>query len=201
MQKFNFTSTSDSSNVSTKHNWKVLNSMTTNSEVAEVFLQESIRAFENMKKLADKTMAQLDDVHFHLTLDAESNSMEILIKHMHGNMISRWKDFLTSDGEKESRNRDGEFESKKLSREELVSLWEEGWNVLFHTLRSLKKSDVLSTIYIRGEAHSVLQAIQRQVSHYGYHVGQMVFLGKHLASDNWQTLSIARGKSQAFKPN
>ncbi|NEW06017.1 DUF1572 domain-containing protein [Paenibacillus sp. SYP-B3998] len=175
--------------------------MHTNEKVAEVFLQESIRAFESMKQLADKTLIQLEDEHFHQALDGESNSMEILIKHMHGNMLSRWTDFLTTDGEKEWRNRDGEFESKSFNRQELISLWEEGWQVLFGTLQSLTADDVLSLVMIRGEANTVLQAIQRQVSHYGYHVGQMVFLGKHLASNSWTTLSIPRGQSKAFKPN
>ncbi|MFD0694768.1 DUF1572 family protein [Paenibacillus sp. GCM10027628] len=175
--------------------------MTTEAQVAVVFLQESVSAFESMKKLADRTFTQLQDEHFYLTLDPESNSMEVLIKHMHGNMLSRWTDFLTTDGEKETRDRDGEFEGKRLGRDELVALWEEGWGVLFHALKTLTPDDVLRTIYIRGEGHTVLQAIQRQISHYGYHVGQMVFLGKHLASANWQTLSIARGHSKAFKPN
>ncbi|MBD0380526.1 DUF1572 family protein [Paenibacillus sedimenti] len=175
--------------------------MTVNAQVAEVFLQESIRAFESMKKLADRTLAQIQDEHFYQTLDPESNSMEVLIKHMHGNMLSRWTDFLTTDGEKETRDRDGEFEGSRLGREELVALWEEGWSVLFHAINSLTPEDMLRTIYIRGEGHTVLQAIQRQVSHYGYHVGQMVFLGKHFASADWQTLSIARGQSKAFNPN
>lgn len=165
------------------------------------FLKESIAAFESMKKLADRTMSQLEDAHFYETIDPESNSLEVLIKHMHGNMISRWTDFLTTDGEKPDRNRDGEFEAGRLPRAGLLRLWEEGWERLFQTLRSLTPEDVLRTVYIRGEAHTVLKAIQRQVSHYGYHVGQIVFLGKHLKSDDWQTLSIARGQSQAFKPN
>ncbi|SDN85304.1 Protein of unknown function [Paenibacillus sp. yr247] len=168
--------------------------------VADVFLQESIRAFENMKKLADNALAQADDSHFYQTLDEESNSLEVLIKHMHGNMLSRWTDFLTTDGEKETRERDGEFESSQHSREELISIWEEGWKVLFTALHALTPEDVLKTIQIRGEENSVLKAIQRQVSHYGYHVGQIVFLSKHWASHHWETLSIARGQSKSFKP-
>ncbi|UJF36135.1 DUF1572 family protein [Paenibacillus hexagrammi] len=167
----------------------------------EVFLQESIQAFESMKKLADKTMAQLEDGHFQYQLDAESNSLETMITHMHGNMLSRWTDFLTTDGEKESRDRDGEFEPKGLSRAELLELWEAGWGVLFTTLRSLQPDDVLKTVHIRQQPHTVIQAIQRQVSHYGYHVGQIVFLGKHLAGNHWNTLSIARGQSKSFRPH
>ncbi|WP_127488979.1 DUF1572 family protein [Paenibacillus ehimensis] len=161
-------------------------------QLGEEFLKESISAFDSMKKLADRTMSQLEDAHFYETIDPESNSLEILIKHMHGNMMSRWTDFLTTDGEKPDRNRDGEFEADRLPRTELLRLWEEGWERVFQTLRSLTPGDVLRTVYIRGEAHTVLKAIQRQVSHYGYHVGQIVFLGKHLKSDRWQTLSIPR---------
>lgn len=175
--------------------------MSDNTQVAQVFLLESIRAFENMKKLADKAFAQTEDAHFYLTLDEESNSLELLIKHMHGNMLSRWTDFLTTDGEKETRQRDDEFESSQYTRDELISLWEEGWKVLFDTLHTLTPDDVLRIVQIRGEGHSVLQAIQRQVSHYGYHVGQIVLLSKHWANSHWETLSIARGQSKAFKPS
>lgn len=174
--------------------------MTDQAKIADVFLQESIRAFQSMKKLGDKAFAQTDESFFYQTIDEESNSLEVLIKHMHGNMLSRWTDFLTSDGEKESRDRDGEFEGNRLSREELIALWEEGWQVVFATLRLLTSEDVLSLVRIRGENHTVLQAIQRQVSHYGYHVGQIVLLCKHWSSQNWQTLSIARGQSKLFKP-
>lgn len=174
--------------------------MSERQSLAELFLDETIRTFESMKKLADGAIAQLEDGQLYECLDPESNSMEILIKHMHGNMLSRWTDFLTSDGEKETRNRDGEFEGDRLPREGLLRLWEEGWGALFSALRSLTPDDLLKTVYIRGEPHSVVKAIQRQVSHYGYHVGQMVFLGKHLKSGSWKTLSIARGQSKAFKP-
>lgn len=171
------------------------------SQVAHVFLQESIRAFENMKKLADQAFAQAADEHFYQILDEESNSLEVLIKHMHGNMLSRWVDFLTSDGEKETRERDKEFESSRCSREELISLWEEGWKALFDALDALTPEDVLRIVRIRGQELTVIQGIQRQVSHYGYHVGQIVFLSKHFASQSWKTLSIARGQSKAFRPS
>lgn len=168
--------------------------------VNEVFLQESIQAFQSMKKLADKAMEQIEDSQFHHVLDKESNSLEVMILHMHGNMLSRWTDFLTSDGEKPTRDRDGEFEAKGLDRAALMELWEQGWAVLFDTLAHLKPEDMLRHVTIRGEAHTVIKAIQRQISHYGYHVGQIVFLSKHLSSHHWQTLSIARGQSRAFKP-
>ncbi|WP_036745473.1 DUF1572 family protein [Paenibacillus sp. UNC451MF] len=168
--------------------------------VSEIYLQESIQAFQSMKKLADRAMEQVDDSQFHHVLDQESNSLEVMILHMHGNMLSRWTDFLTSDGEKPTRNRDGEFEAKGLDRKALIELWEQGWAVLFDTLLSLQPEDLLRNVTIRGEAHTVLKAIQRQVSHYGYHVGQIVFLAKHLGNPHWQTLSIARGQSKTFKP-
>ncbi|AEI39551.1 DUF1572 family protein [Paenibacillus mucilaginosus] len=169
-------------------------------ELGKVMLEESIQAFRSMKALGDRTLAQLEDVQFGEALDPESNSMEVLIRHMHGNMVSRWTDFLTTDGEKPDRDRDGEFEGAGAGREELLALWEAGWAVVFGTLESLQPADLLRTVTIRGEAHTVVKAIQRQVSHYGYHVGQMVFLGKHLRSESWQTLSIARGQSRAFRP-
>jgi len=168
--------------------------------VNEVFLQESIEAFQSMKQLADKAMKQVDDSQFHCLLDKESNSLEVMILHMHGNMLSRWTDFLTSDGEKPTRDRDGEFEPKGLDRPALIALWEQGWSVLFDALSGLKPDDLLRQVAIRGEGHTVIKAIQRQVSHYGYHVGQIVFLAKHLSSEHWQTLSTARGQSKAFKP-
>jgi hypothetical protein len=174
--------------------------MTHPQDFAGEFLQEALHTFTNMKKLADKTMAQLNDPDFYVTLDPESNSMEILIKHMHGNMLSRWKDFLTTDGEKPTRDRDGEFEASHFTREQLIQLWEDGWDTVFTTLQSLTPENLLETINIRGEAHTVMKAIQRQISHYGQHVGQMVFLGKHLKHESWQTLSIARGQSKSFNP-
>ncbi|MDD9267701.1 DUF1572 family protein [Paenibacillus sp. GCM10023248] len=175
--------------------------MSDHSQVANAFLEESIRAFTSMKKLGDGALAQTADEHFYQSLDEESNSLEVLIKHMHGNMLSRWTDFLTTDGEKESRNRDAEFEGGRSSREELLALWEEGWQVLFDALGALTPEDVLRTVRIRGQEHTVIGAVQRQVSHYGYHVGQIVFLSKHWTSGSWRTLSIARGQSQTFKPS
>jgi hypothetical protein len=168
--------------------------------LADLYLDEVISSFMKMKKQGDRTMAQLDDQQFYAVLDPESNSIEVLIRHMNGNMLSRWTDFLTTDGEKPNRARDEEFEAKRLGREELKKLWEQGWDTLFLALRSLTPDHLLQQVYIRGEAHTVMQAIQRQIAHYSYHVGQIVFLGKHLKSTDWQTLSIARGQSKAYKP-
>ncbi|MCD1260288.1 DUF1572 family protein [Paenibacillus athensensis] len=169
-------------------------------QIGAVFLEDTIQTFRSMKKLADGAMQQLGDAQFFLAPDAESNSLAIIIQHVHGNMLSRWRDFLTTDGEKPDRNRDGEFEPRDLTREELLKLWEEGWSVLFGALEPLGPGDLLRTVTIRGEAHTVIKAIQRQVSHYAYHVGQIVYLGKHLAGEDWQTLSIARGQSKLYRP-
>jgi hypothetical protein len=168
-------------------------------DLAEEYKKTVVDRLERIKTLADKTFAHLDDSDFYEVLDPESNSLEMLIKHMHGNMFSYWTDFLTSDGDKPSRDRDGEFEASHFSREKLLGLWEQGWDTLFSTLRELSSEDLLRTVYIRGEAHTVVQAIERQIFHNGYHVGQMVFLGKHLKYEAWQTLSIARGQSRSYR--
>lgn len=165
--------------------------------LAKHYLETVLSNFKKQKALAEKAFAQLKPEHFHITLDAESNSIAVIIKHMAGNMRSRWQDFLTSDGEKPDRDRDQEFSSSE-SVSELMERWEEGWRILFAALESLKPDDVLKTVMIRAQPHTVVQAIERQVDHYAYHVGQIVFLAKHLQSSNWQTLSVARGQSRAF---
>ena len=167
---------------------------------AESFLAVTVQTFRGMKNLGERAMAQLDDHHFHIRLDPESNSLEQLILHLHGNMISRWTDWLKTDGEKPDRDRDGEFEDAGLSRAELEQRWQEGWDCLFNALASITDSDLGRIVTIRGEPHTALQAIQRQVSHYAYHVGQIVFLAKHFKSRDWKTLSIARGQSKSFRP-
>ncbi|MES2764766.1 MAG: DUF1572 family protein [Bacteroidota bacterium] len=167
--------------------------------LAHHFLEDALLQFQKIKALGDKTFVQLDDEDFLKPLDAESNSIAIIIKHLHGNMVSRWTDFLTSDGEKPNRNRDSEFETDEdFSKENLLKLWENGWDVVLKSVAELNEGDVLKTITIRGEKFTVVQAINRQISHYSYHVGQIVFLGKHLKNENWKTLSIARGKSEEF---
>jgi len=144
-------------------------------------------------------MAQLKDEEFFVMLDPESNSIAILVKHLAGNMRSRFTDFLTSDGEKPDRFRDREFElTPATTRAEVVNSWDQGWAIVFGAIDSLKPEDVMRTVTIRGEPHTVLQAINRQIAHYAQHIGQIVFLAKHLRSSEWKTLSIPRGKSEEF---
>jgi hypothetical protein len=164
------------------------------------FLRQSKAVFRMYKDLGDKAMAQLaDDADIFRTLDPESNSVAIIVKHLRGNMRSRWTDFLTSDGEKPDRHRDEEFEMREgLGRADVLRWWEEGWSVLFAALDGLTEDDLGRTVTIRGEPHTVVQAIQRQVAHYASHVGQIVLLAKHLRSSEWKTLSIPRGKSEEY---
>ncbi|MFN4853613.1 MAG: DUF1572 family protein, partial [Bacteroidota bacterium] len=131
----------------------------------------------------------------------ETNSIAIIVNHLWGNMLSRWTDFLTTDGEKESRNRDAEFENPSKSREALLSKWNEGWNCLFKVLNSLTTSDLEKIVYIRNQGHTVTEAIKRQLAHYAYHIGQIVFLGKMLAENGWTSLSIPKGNSQVYNEN
>jgi hypothetical protein len=168
-------------------------------DLAQHFLNDALLQFQKIKALGDKTFVQLSDEDFLKTPDAETNSIAIIIKHLHGNMLSRWTDFLTTDGEKPDRNRDAEFEnSPDFSKENLLKLWDDGWGVVLTTVGELQEDDVLKTVTIRGEEFTVLQAINRQLSHYSYHVGQIVFMAKLLKSADWKTLSIARGKSAEF---
>ena len=143
-------------------------------------------------------MQQVSDEHLFTTLDSESNSIAIIVKHITGNMRSRWTDFLTTDGEKPTRNRDSEFVDPVKTRTALMADWEDGWSRVFGTLESLAESDLTRTVTIRGEAHSVMQAINRQVAHYPHHVGQIVLLAKHFACESWQSLSVPRNKSAEF---
>jgi len=163
-----------------------------------VYLPGVILNFRTYKALADKTISQLEDAEINIAQDEHSNSMALLVKHMHGNMISRWTDFLTTDGEKPDRHRDSEFEGELKDKAALIKLWEAGWDCMFHTLESLKEEDLRKTIYIRGEAHTVMEAINRQMMHYAYHVGQMVYLGKLIRGGTWHSLSIPKGKSEEF---
>ncbi len=143
-------------------------------------------------------MAQVSDEALFATIDDESNSIAIIVKHLAGNMRSRWTDFLTSDGEKPDRNRDSEFEAPPKTRAELLALWESGWRLVFDALAPLTDADLSRTVYIRTEAHSVMQTIHRQVAHYSYHIGQIVFLAKHFAGPDWNALTIPRRKSAEF---
>jgi hypothetical protein len=150
--------------------------------------------------MAEAAMAQLDDADLFTLIDSESNSVAILVKHMAGNARSRFTDFLTTDGEKPDRYRDREFEvSATTSREEVMRWWEEGWSYVFSTLESLKPEDLSRTVTIRQEPHTVLQALNRALAHYAQHIGQIVFLAKHLRSKEWKTLSVPRGKSEEYK--
>ncbi len=162
------------------------------------YLSSVTKQFEYYKLLGDKTIGQMPDDKLSWQYNQESNSIAINVKHLHGNMLSRWTDFLTTDGEKESRNRDGEFENNLTTKEEVVKLWEEGWKCFLDTLKSLKEDDLEKIIYIRNQGHTVLEAINRQLAHYPYHVGQIVFIGKMILNEKWQSLSIPRGNSNAF---
>jgi hypothetical protein len=163
------------------------------------YLANAIAEFRLLKKQAERTMAQLTDEEFFVALDPESNSIAVLVKHLAGNMRSRWTDFLTSDGEKPDRFRDQEFEfDGDTKREEVMSWWEQGWQILFNALEPLEPNDAMRTVIIRQEPHTVVQAINRQLTHYATHIGQIVFLAKHLKSSEWKTLSVPRGQSEQF---
>lgn len=166
--------------------------------IASEFLTQIRSIFRSQKTMLDKTLSQLSDAELFYQPDSESNSIAVTIKHLGGNMVSRWTDFLTADGEKPDRNRDSEFITDEDTAESLKALLERGYTVFFDTLDSLREDDLLKTITIRNEPHSVVQALQRQVSHYGYHVGQVVYLAKHIKGANWKTLSIAKGKSSDY---
>ena len=162
------------------------------------YLKDSVDLFRYYKRLADDAIAQAPDQGLFAVLDAESNSIATIVKHLAGNMRSRWTDLLTTDGEKPDRNRDTEFETPPASRDELVVMWEAGWKRLFDALQALAESDLGRTVQIRGEPHSVMQAINRQMGHYAYHVGQIVYLAKHYAGSNWKALTVPRGKSAQY---
>ena len=162
------------------------------------YLHSIKKQFAYYKLLGDKTFAQVNDEKLFWQYNEDSNSIGSLVKHLAGNMLSRWTDFLNSDGEKEWRNRDAEFENDLKSRAELIDLWEKGWACLFTALDSLTEADLEKEIYIRNQGHSVMEAINRQLAHYPYHVGQIVFLGKMLSNQAWTSLSIAKGKSKNF---
>ena len=169
------------------------------SDAATHYLEEARRQLRGHKRMGEGAMNQLRDEDFFITLDLESNSVAILVKHLAGNMRSRFTDFLTTDGEKPDRHRDQEFElNTNTTRAEVMRWWEQGWAYVLSAIESLKSEDVTRTVTIRGEPHTVLQAINRQIAHYAYHVGQIVFLAKHLRSSEWKSLSIPRGKSEEF---
>ncbi|MGZ8511774.1 MAG: DUF1572 family protein [Chitinophagaceae bacterium] len=163
-----------------------------------IFLKSAIQQFRDYKLLAEKTFAQINEADFLYQPNETTNSIAINITHLHGNMLSRWTNFLTEDGEKEWRKRDDEFETHQYSKEKLLQLWEEGWQEVFNSLEVLTASDLEKTIYIRSRPLTVIEAIHRQLTHYAYHVGQIVMLGKIIKGAQWQTLSIAKGQSAVF---
>jgi uncharacterized damage-inducible protein DinB len=167
-------------------------------EFTTSYVKDSVEIFRYYKKLAERGISQVSDDQLFQALDGETNSIAITAKHMAGNMRSRWSDFLNSDGEKPDRNRDSEFEDPPQTRKALMEFWERGWQHVFAALEPLSDSDLTRTVTIRGEPHSVMQAINRQIAHYSYHCGQIVFLAKHLTHASWKPLTVPRGKSEEF---
>jgi hypothetical protein len=162
------------------------------------YVEDSLSLFHYYKKVAEGAMQQVSDEQLCTALDDEMNTIAVVVKHMAGNMRSRWTDFLTSDGEKADRNRDGEFVAPPITRDDLMRVWNEGWDKLFQALEPLTDSDLGRQVFIRGEPHSVMQAINRQIAHYSYHCGQIVFLAKHFEGSRWKSLSVPRNKSGEF---
>jgi hypothetical protein len=167
-------------------------------EFSTSFLSDSLTLFRQYKKLGEAAMAQITDAHLFAALDPEMNSIAIIVKHMAGNMRSRWTNFLTMDGEKPDRNRDSEFEAPPKTRAELMQLWEQGWQLVFAAIEPLTDADMDRKVTIRGEAHSVMQAIHRQTTHYAHHVGQIVLLAKHFGGAEWKSLSVPKNKSAEY---
>ncbi len=166
--------------------------------IGQEFLQSAIKRLKYYKGLGDKTFAQLAEADFHYEPNAASNSIAVIIQHLSGNMLSRWTNFLTEDGEKSGRNRDDEFERHPHSKETLLELWEKGWTCFLQTLESLTEEDLLKQVYIRLEPLSVTDAINRQLAHYPYHVGQIVYIGRMIKNQDWKSLSIEKGHSEAY---
>jgi len=166
--------------------------------IPQLFLESAVKRFKEYKSLGEKTFDQLTEEGMHFQPNKESNSIAIIIQHMHGNMLSRWTNFLTEDGEKQWRNRDDEFEVHQLTKEELIARWNEGWKVVLETLESLKEEDLSKTITIRLHPLNVVDAINRQLAHYAYHVGQIVYLGRWIKQAEWTSLSVPKNKSAEF---
>src|SRR5690625_3685872 len=167
-------------------------------DFAHEYLKVIRERFQSVKELGDKTLEQLTNEDIHWCLNNTSNNIAIIVKHLSGNMVSRWTDFLTTDGEKENRNRDAEFVDDIKSKQQLLTIWDKGWQTLFTTLNELETEDLLKNVTIRGEKHTVVEAIERQLAHYAYHVGQIVFVGKLIKDEKWKTLSIPIGKSEQY---
>ena len=166
--------------------------------IAQTYLQVVQKRFQSVKELGDKTLAQMEEAQLHWAYNEESNSIAVIVKHVSGNMISRWTNFLTTDGEKPTRNRDDEFEDSLHGKEAIISAWDKGWQVFLEALASLTESDLQGDVTIRGERLAVIDAIERQMAHYAQHVGQIIYIAKQVKGTDWQTLSIPKGQSQAF---
>jgi len=170
-----------------------------NQSPGQHYLFDALQTFRDYKRLAERAFAQITDEDFFKTIDEESNSIAVNIKHMAGNMLSRWTDFLTTDGEKPERNRDIEFVMLPgTTKDEMIAYWDRGWQSAFAAIEPLTADDLMRTVTIRGQDHTVIQAINRQIAHYAYHVGQIVFLAKHFKSSEWQSLSVPRNRSAEF---
>ena len=174
------------------------NEIVMSEQILQNVLEEARQSFDGYKKLAERAFEQVSGEEFFRVIDAESNSIAAIAKHVGGNLHSRWTDFLTSDGEKADRNRDAEFIAETDSRDSIMRIWETGWKVLFETLESLKTEDLGKTIQIRGEDFTVLRALNRSLAHTAYHVGQIVFLAKHLRAADWKNLSVPKNQSAQF---
>jgi len=168
------------------------------SQIIENFQADTLTSFRNYKLLAERAIEQVSDDEFFATIDEEANSIALIVKHIAGNLRSRWTDFLTTDGEKPDRHRDTEFELIGDTRESLMKFWDDGWRTLFNAIEPLAPEDFSNTITIRGEPHTVVEAINRQLTHYAYHIGQIVLLAKHFRSNEWKTLSVPKNKSAEF---
>ncbi|HDR3886752.1 TPA: DUF1572 domain-containing protein [Bacillus cereus] len=169
-----------------------------NLDIGREYLKCAISNFKATQSQGERVLSQLSYEQIMLSSHEEINSIAIIIKHLHGNMRSRWTDFLTSDGEKTDRNRDGEFEGGYRSKEEALAAWQEGWEYVFKTMNTIMSEHLLKTVYIRGEALTVIQAIERQISHYALHIGQIIYIGKMLKENEWECLSIPRGQSTSY---
>lgn len=169
-----------------------------NDEIIKNYHADALQSFRNYKKLAERAIEQVSDEEFFALIDAEANSIAVIVKHIAGNLHSRWSDFLSSDGEKTDRNRDTEFEMIGDTRESLMQFWNGGWQILFDNIEPLTVDDFSKTVAIRGEPHSIIEAINRQLTHYAYHIGQIILLAKHFKSATWKTLSVPKNKSAEF---
>jgi hypothetical protein len=173
--------------------------MVNDQSVGAHFLEDALKSFRDYKKLAERAFEQIDEADLFRTIDEESNSIAINMKHMAGNMLSRWTDFLTTDGEKPNRERDMEFVMlPETTKADLVAYWDRGWECVFAAIEPLTAEDLMRIVKIRGQDHTVVQAINRQIAHYAYHVGQIVYLAKHFKSSDWQNLSVPKNKSAEF---